>query len=74
MPSALKSISSHVSSTRPHVVSFANAYAGYLPSKRAQEWGWCAHDDSYKWQDKPANWSGGIEDALLKVARQLMAE
>ncbi|MFQ6097315.1 MAG: neutral/alkaline non-lysosomal ceramidase N-terminal domain-containing protein, partial [Armatimonadota bacterium] len=43
------------------VVSFANAYAGYLPSKRAEEWGWCAHDSSYKWTGKPANFAGAIE-------------
>lgn len=56
------------------VISFANTYAGYLPSKRAEEWGWCTHDDSYKWTGKPANYSGGIEDALVAAAREMMGD
>ena len=49
------------------VVAYANGGIGYLPSKRAEEWGWCEHDDSYRLTPHPANFSGGIEDALLKA-------
>lgn len=54
--------------------AFANGCIGYLPSKRAQEWGWCEHDDSYKFSDKPANFSGDIEDVLQEALRSMMSE
>ncbi len=54
------------------VIAFANAYGGYLPSEPAEEWGWCSHDDSYKWTGKPANFSGKIEDVLIGTLKQLL--
>ncbi|HDJ04727.1 MAG TPA: hypothetical protein ENF85_01880 [Candidatus Bathyarchaeota archaeon] len=56
------------------VVAYANGYIGYLPSKRAEEWGWCAHDDSYKLSTRPANFSGRIEDVLVAAAKELLSE
>ena len=54
------------------VIAYANGAVGYLPSKRAQEWGWCEHDDSYKLSKRPANFSGEIEDVLLDALREMM--
>jgi hypothetical protein len=55
------------------VVAYANGYTGYLPSRRAEEWGWCAHDDSYKATPYPSNFSGGIEEVLVDAARELVS-
>ena len=55
------------------VVAYANGYMGYLPSKRAEQWGWCAHDDSYKISPRPANFSGGVEDVLVGAVRELLS-
>lgn len=54
------------------VVAYANGSVGYLPSKRAQEWGWCEHDDSYKLSERPANFSGDVEEVLLKALAEMM--
>lgn len=54
------------------VVAYANGGVGYLPSKRAEEWGWCAHDDSYKLSNRPTNFSGAIEDVLLEALSTMM--
>ena len=53
------------------VIAYANGEIGYLPSKRAQEWGWCEHDDSYKLSGRPANFSGEIEDVLLDALTEI---
>lgn len=54
------------------VVAYANGGVGYLPSKRAEEWGWCEHDDSYRLTPHPANFSGAIEDALSEALTMMM--
>jgi len=56
------------------VVAYANGGVGYLPSKRAEEWGWCAHDDSYRLTSHPANFSSAIEDVLLDALREMLSE
>ena len=56
------------------VVAYANGYMAYFPSKRAEAWGWCAHDNSYKVSPYPANFSGGIEDVLVEAVKGLMSD
>ena len=58
----------------PFIVAYANGCIGYLPSKRAQEWGWCEHDNSFKFLDRPANFSGEIEDVLQKALITMMSQ
>ncbi len=53
------------------VLAYTNGYLGYLPSKQAEKDGWCKHDDSYMRSQKPANFSGKIEDVLVDAARQM---
>jgi len=55
------------------VVAYANGGVGYLPSKRAEGWGWCAHDDSYRLTPHPANFSGTIEQALSEALATMMS-
>jgi hypothetical protein len=55
------------------VVAYANGYMAYFPSRRAEEWGWCAHDDSYKISPYPANFSGGVEDVLVAAVQELLS-
>jgi hypothetical protein len=57
---------------RAFVIAYANGLVGYLPSKRAEAWGWCAHDQTYRFFHMPANFSGGIEDALLNALERMM--
>ena len=54
------------------VVAYANGNIGYLPSKRAEENGWCRHDDSYKLSLRPANFSGEIENVLLRAVEEML--
>lgn len=54
------------------VVAYANGGIGYLPSRRAEEWGWCEHDDSYRLTPHPANFSGAIEDVLSETLAMMM--
>jgi hypothetical protein len=54
------------------VVAYANGYMAYFPSQRAEKDGWCRADDSYKNSMYPANFSGGIEDAIVEAARELL--
>ena len=54
------------------IVAYANGCIGYLPSKRAEEDGWCKHDDSYKISLLPANFSGEIENVLLGAVEELL--
>ncbi|NOY08121.1 MAG: hypothetical protein GXP33_04685 [Spirochaetes bacterium] len=53
------------------VLAYTNGYLGYLPSKQAEKDGWCKHDDSYMRTQKPANFSGKIEDVLVNAAGQM---
>jgi uncharacterized small protein (DUF1192 family) len=46
------------------VIAYANGCVGYLPSKRAEEWGWC------KLSVRP--FSGAIEDVLLEALRRML--
>lgn len=56
------------------VVAYANSYdIGYLPSMRAEQDGWCRHDDSFKSSLQPANLSGRIEGVLVEAARKLVS-
>lgn len=55
------------------VIAFANAYSGYMPSKRAEQWGWCEHDTSYRRLGRPANISGAAEDVLSQALAEMMA-
>lgn len=55
------------------VVAYANGCMAYFPSKRAQEWGWCEHDDSYKISPYPANFSGAVEDVFIAATRELLS-
>lgn len=57
------------------VVAYANGSLGYLPSRRAEEDGWCQHDDTYRFLVGllfPANFSGVIEDKLIGAAEGLL--
>ncbi len=56
------------------VVAYANGGIGYLPSRRAQEAGWCDNDLSYRITTRPANFSGAIEDVLVEAATKLLSE
>jgi uncharacterized small protein (DUF1192 family) len=56
------------------VIAYANGSVGYLPSRRAEEWGWCEHDDSYKLSERPANFSGAIEDVLLEALKKMLSD
>ncbi|HDH99631.1 MAG: hypothetical protein DRP94_00295 [Candidatus Latescibacterota bacterium] len=58
----------------PFVVAYANGSLGYLPSKRAEEWGWCRHDTSYRLSGRPANFSGAVEEVLLEALFGMMEE
>jgi len=56
----------------PFVVAYANGCIGYMPSRRAEAWGWCDADDSYRYGSQPANFSGAIEGVLLDALRSLL--
>lgn len=57
------------------IVAYANGFLGYLPSKRAEEDGWCKHDNTYRSLKSllfPANFSGEIENKLIGAAEYLL--
>ena len=56
------------------VVAYANGCMAYFPSRRAEEWGWCAHDETYKFSPYPANFSGSVEDVLVSAATELVRQ
>jgi len=64
---------SHTHSS-PAVNEWDRPAATYLPSRRAESDGWCEHDLSYRIAERPANFSGAIEDVLVEAATKLLSE